>query len=335
MILRPQLAILETMWMTGTDEQYELVKRLSAIFMPYASARLAEVEKRQGRFVHYTSAESALKIITSKSMWMRNTWCMNDYTEVEHGIRTLREHAKTKELVDAFRSLPEVGEQALNLYNAWENDTKFGTFITSISEHADSEDAHGRLSMWRAVAGSGPRVALVLRLPFTPASGELGKLILSPVAYFNNEQLAAELTKVIVNVQQQRDFLLSAERQAVVANIFHMLVMAVVCLKHEGFHEEREWRVLYWPKRNASSVMKTSVEIIGGVPQVIHKIPLSGGPPPELARLSIPGLLDRVIIGASAYPWAMYEAFTAALTEAGVPNAGERVLISGIPIRST
>jgi hypothetical protein len=170
--------------MTGTHEEHELGKRLSAILMPYASARLAEIEKRQGRFVHYTSAENALKIIVSKSMWMRNTWCMNDYTEVEHGIRTLREHQNTIGLLDAFRSLPEVGDEALSLYSAWENDTKFGTYITSISEHDDSEDAHGRLSMWRAVSCSGPRVALVLRVPFSPASGELGKLILSPVAYY-------------------------------------------------------------------------------------------------------------------------------------------------------
>src|SRR5271156_640206 len=152
-------------------------------------------------------------------MWMRNTSCMNDYTEVEHGVRTLREQNKTTELVEAFRSLPEVGEQAVNLYNSWEHDTRFGTYITSISEHADNEDAHGRLSMWRAVSSGAPRVALVLRVPFTPAGGELGKLILSPVAYFNNDQLAAELTKVIENVHAQRDFLLSAERQAVVGNI--------------------------------------------------------------------------------------------------------------------
>ena len=37
-----------------------------------------------------------------------------------------------------------------------------------------------------------------------------------------------------------------------------MLVAGVTCLKHEGFHEEREWRVLYAPNRTASPLMEHS-----------------------------------------------------------------------------
>jgi hypothetical protein len=38
------------------------------------------------------------------------------------------------------------------------------TFITSIFEHDDSDDLHGRLSMWRALGMSTARVAIVFKV---------------------------------------------------------------------------------------------------------------------------------------------------------------------------
>jgi hypothetical protein len=153
------------------------------------------------------------------------------------------------------------------------------------------------------------------------------------VAYFTVDQLARELDRVTENVQSYRDFLLSADQHYIYASLFHMLMLAIVCLKHEGFREEREWRFIYRPRWvHMTDVLASSIEVVDGVPQLIYKIPL-GGPTPALAPLAIPSLLDRIIIGPSPYPGAMYEAFTAALANAGVVNAGERVFASGTPIR--
>jgi len=46
--------------------------QLQSIFRPYAKERRDEIVARKGRFVHYTSAENAMKIIQSKKLWMRN-----------------------------------------------------------------------------------------------------------------------------------------------------------------------------------------------------------------------------------------------------------------------
>src|SRR5579859_6522232 len=68
----------------------QLALRLESIFMPYATRqRDAHHRKQAGRFVHYTSAEAALNIIKSKRLWMRNTVCMADYREVQHGFDIL------------------------------------------------------------------------------------------------------------------------------------------------------------------------------------------------------------------------------------------------------
>jgi hypothetical protein len=61
--------------------------------MPHATKRRHAIydngTKDYARFVHYTSAEAALKIIKSKRVWMRNTTCMSDYREVQYGYDIL------------------------------------------------------------------------------------------------------------------------------------------------------------------------------------------------------------------------------------------------------
>jgi hypothetical protein len=80
--------------------------------------------------------------------------------------------------------------------------------------------------------------------------------------------------------------------------------------------------------------METSIEIIEGVPQIIHKVPLDASVSNVLAELDLASMFDHLIIGPSPYPWVMHTAFAQALASARVANAENRVLASGIPIRS-
>jgi hypothetical protein len=182
-----------------TPEQVQIALQLEQIFMPQAKRQRDEAYKRQAkpgedtaaqelRFVHYTSAEAALKIIRSKRLWMRNTNCMADYREVQHGFDILNkffsDRTKTEEFVAAFDArVPGVAQESINLFNRWWNDIQFNTFITSVSEHDDSEDRHGRLSMWRAFGMSTARVAIVFKVPKASAGALALRLIFSPAAY--------------------------------------------------------------------------------------------------------------------------------------------------------
>src|SRR5262249_38411311 len=73
------------------SRQMEINQQCEAIFHPLAKRQRGALydQNPSARFVHYTSAESALKIITSKRLWMRNTTCMADYREVQHGYGIL------------------------------------------------------------------------------------------------------------------------------------------------------------------------------------------------------------------------------------------------------
>jgi hypothetical protein len=113
-----------------------------------------------------------------------------------------------------------------------------------------------------------------------------------------------------------------------------MLASGAVSIKHIGFHEEKEWRVIYLPRANPSKMITSSTEVSGGVPQIIHKIPLREDAHNDVTGIGIPALIDRIIIGPTVYAAPMYTTFVATLIEAGMTDAASRVVVSGIPIRS-
>jgi hypothetical protein len=325
--------------------EIQLALRLESIFMPHARKQRDDHHAREAheggaRFVHYTTAEAALSIIKSKRLWVRNTTCMNDFREVQHGYDILLQYFSNKEKREAFKAAinvcaPGAADEALNLFDKWWRTIRFDTYVASLSEHLNSEDTHGRLSMWRALGTSGtPRVAAVIRIPKFSDGGIALNLIFSPVAYFNEAETHNVIKSVIGNITANVDFLKSLDRQIIVANVFTMLLAGVTCLKHEGFAEEREWRAIYSPLRSPSTLVESSTTVVNGVPQIVHKIPLDATVSPVLAELDLFKMFDRLIIGPSQYSWPMYEAFTQALKETGVADAEKRVLISGIPIRT-
>ena len=78
------------------------------LFYPYAYKKQNTVRTEGMRFVHYTNADAAMAILSSKEIWMRKTSCMNDYMEVEHGLQCLsaayhsQKGKRFKEVLDAI-----------------------------------------------------------------------------------------------------------------------------------------------------------------------------------------------------------------------------------------
>jgi hypothetical protein len=318
--------------------------RFMSITMPYALRQMQAVYQRtpdqtHARFVHYTTAEAALSIIRTKRFWLRNTNCMSDFREVQHGFDIFNQYfldaAKRKAFVDAFDAcIPGAADDAFAAFNNWWQDLRLNTYLACVSEHQDSEDLHGRLSMWRAFGGTGTRVGIVLRFPYVSISVLSLALNFIPVAYLSGSVAHGVIDQVIANVQANRDYLRTLEREVLVLLVFQMFSSGIVCLKHEGFHEEREWRAIYTPKRWSSTLMESSTEVVAGVPQIVYKLPLDASASPLIADLDFAQVFDRLIVGPTPYPWPIYGAFVEALKTTGVPNAEERVFISDIPIRA-
>jgi hypothetical protein len=328
-----------------TQNEIEFQIKLESIFLPHSRRQRNRLyiesngSRQPARFVHYTSAEAGLKIIQRKRLWMRNTTCMSDYREVQHGYGILTNFFSDKGQRDVFERViescaPGSVREALGLFDQWWVNIQYNTFITSISEHDEKEDLHGRLSMWRAFGGNGARVAIVFKIPWHSEGAGALNLMFSPVAYLTGEEVQASFFEVIDNVKRECAFLATVDRPKIIEILFTMFVATVTCLKHEGFREEREWRAIYSPTRMPSPLMKSSVETVNGIPQVVFELPLDGNAAPELADLDFAMTFERLILGPSQYPAAMVQAFLKTLRNAGIEDAEKRIVISGIPIRT-
>jgi hypothetical protein len=334
-----------------TPEFVARVQKLESIFSPEAFRQREAKRKKENpgvegfegvkaNYAHYTTADAALKIITTKRLWMRSTTCMSDYREVNHGYDLLLKYFQDQPKKAAFFAAmdavhPNAVKAAVELFDKWWGQIRVKTHIASVSEHdAEKEDYFGRLSMWRAVGSDAPRVAIVFSVPwYSPATIALG-LMFSPVAYLGEDGAYRILDEVVANVTRERTFLKSITPQEFQGWIFQMLLAGVCCAKHEGFWEEREWRGVYSPALGLPTVLERSTEIIRGVPQPILSVPFDGEKYPVLADLDMAKILRRIIIGPTSYAWVMYEAFVEALKKIGVPKAEEIVWSSNLPIRS-
>lgn len=325
-------------------EAYAKFTKLEGIFLPHVRHRRNQLDRspstRCAKFVHYTSAEAAIKIITKKHLWLRSTSCMADYREVQHGFEILWRSFSKQENKDAFTKAvdlfaPGAADAAINQFNDWwkSGTIQNRTYIASVSEHDSREDLHGRLSMWRAFGGNSARVGLILNVPEQSPGADAMRLNFCPVSYFKNEE-AWLIPEVVNQMTKNTDYLKSIAAEEIKNWIFSMLLVNVAAVKHEGFREEREWRVIHSPDLYPNQHIKPSTEIIAGIPQIVYKLPLDKKIDPVIEDLDLANLFDRLIIGPSPYPHAMADAFIEALSNIGVTEAAKKIWVSGIPIRS-
>src|ERR1700730_16349310 len=224
-------------------QELETARKLGSIFMPYATGRIAEIRATGKRFAHYSSAENIFKIISSKTLWLRNTRCMADYSEVQLGFGLLHKFFQQGLNKDAFYKAlyacsANLAVESIALFDQWWDDIRFNTYICSISEHEDSEDGHGRLSMWRAFGQSASRAAMIMRVP-PDVTAEGLRVMLSPVAYFGEAEVEQQLWNIVRNINENCEYLTSLDRERVKAAVFFTLASAAVSIKHIGFPEEK------------------------------------------------------------------------------------------------
>jgi hypothetical protein len=310
--------------------------RILALLHPQSFRKMEELAQRQGRFVHYTSAAVAFSIIQHRTVWMRNARTMNDFSEVEHGKECLfaAYESSAGERLQAFLNKLHAGftEALEQSFNGWFPDIQTNTFITCFSEHLDSEDQLGRLSMWRAY-GRKNGVALVFNnKPFLLPSDAL-QAYSSPVSYLSVGEFEAHFAEIVEGIVANEELFASLGQEMLLAYIFNFFRFTVLCTKHPGFREEREWRVVYGPGLQRSDYLLHDLEVVNGIPQQVCKIPLKDVPEQGFHGAELPELLDRIIIGPSEHGLAMYDAFHEALLNAGVKDPGQKICVSDIPIR--
>lgn len=312
-------------------------RKALTVFYPEILDRLAVLERENARFVQYTSADAAMNMITNNEVWLRNTRCMNDYREVEHGIECLVDAYRSDEEGKRFKAVvdkifPEIRTDVETLYDGWLPHLRSSTFITCLSEHPAEEDKYGRLSMWRAYGGNRPVAVVLNRTPFKSESDAL-QAYTYPVLYRDPEQFRSEFGMLADRLDREADYVREMGPERVKGFLFEIFKSYALCIKHPGFAEEREWRLVYNPVLAASPHIISRIVSIDGVPQEVQTISLRDVPEEGLVGISIPQLIDKIIIGPNEHQLTLGRAFERLLGDAGCENPERRVHYSWIPIR--
>lgn len=312
----------------------ESVLKFHQIFQPGLMEANVEVVSKQTRFVYYTSADTAMKVLRNKELWFRNATVMNDFSEISYGLEMIQkvfsgsEGKRFREAVEGI-FLGTIA-QAEELLSAWERDWQFETYIACVSIHNSEEDLRGRLSMWRAY---GDTAIVINNTPMTAVTDLLAVYSI-PVLYLSEEDFTNHLSTITDAILIEKEYLQSLGQERLVIYIHNMLFRFAIATKHPGFKEEKEWRLYYRPTEKKSPGMTEEIVTLGGVPQKVFKLRLENEPKNGLHGANIPSLLDRVIVGPTEYSHVTYNAFVAVLEHLEVPDAASKVFVSDIPLRT-
>jgi hypothetical protein len=312
----------------------EATMKFHQIFQPGLIEEVMAIASKQQRFVYYTSADTAMKVLRNQELWFRNATVMNDYSEISYGLGLIglvfsgEEGARFRTAVEDI--FPGTIEKAGELLAGWERDWKLETYIACVSVHDPEEDHQGRLSMWRAY---GDTALVVNNTPMT-ATTDLLAVFSVPVLYLSERGLTDHLSKITDAILINRTYLQGIGQETLVTYIHNMLFRFAVATKHPGFAEEREWRLFYRPTERVSPGMTEATVVLDGVPQKVYKLRLANEPEKGLKEADIPSLLDRIILGPTEFPYVSYQAFVGVLSEMGVEDPAAKVILSDIPLRT-
>ncbi len=305
-------------------------------FFPYATDRITQAKKKKTRFVHYTSGEVAESILTNKTVWMRNSLVMNDWQEVDYGMACFA-HLRQTETWSLFVDvIDQVHPGFMNEYCDFIDNKvgllKYETYMTSLSEHLDEEDGLGRLSMWRAYGGNNGVALVVNQDPFMYVS-HISNVNSCPVLYADRDGFVAQFARVVTGLESDLITLRSIDRSRLFDMLTTLYLYSVLGTKHPGFHEEREWRVLFMPWIKREHGLKSTRKFVGGLYQTIFEVPLVHNEDIGLHKADIPSLLNCLIIGPTQNPVVQFQAFCSLLSELEVPEPYKKVIVSNIPLR--
>lgn len=264
---------------------------------------------------------------------------MNDLEEVRFGI---------SEGVNAFRSSTAIDEacqtqeraqklrQQFQLwYQRFDEQHVIDTYVFCLSEH-DRADGDGLLSMWRGYGGNGNGAAIVFDTAKIKARDDT-PLIIAKVEYASTEMRREWINK---KVDQFSKLLFAAnvtdeELYIPAYQFFERLKLFSLFTKHLGFKEEREWRVVYLPDRDASHALTNMIDYWIGPRGLEPKLKLKIGPIPGLTEddFALSKIVERIILGPTLSNPLSRISITK-MVEKVQPELKGRVFGSMIPFRS-
>ncbi len=286
---------------------------------------------------HYTSIGTLERIAQTGEIWFSNPLYMNDVDELRYGmtlgLHSVRGHTGLREacppahynaLLDAFDTL----------YSGFDSDAAFDVYVFSCSEHDEGIGDDGLLSMWRGYGGDGNGVAIVFDL--APLLQPPAPLLVRQVQYLSYAQSEAWMDRKLQRFAlalQRAGGPVSAMQDAAAA-LFERIKLFALFTKHRGFHEEREWRVVYLRERDREELLTQQLHYTIGPRGIEPRLRFTPGAIGEAGRgPDLRQMVRRILLGpVLATPLALRSVVR--MLELHQPAWAERVARSSTPYRS-
>lgn len=309
-----------------------------SIFLPHIMKRQLDAMANGTRFVHYTTAQAAMSIIARKKVWLRNILFMNYFSEVSFGIDAVLQYFGGEKSIHFWSFVNDLtsgkADKIKADFDRWQPDLRTRTYVCCLSEHDVTEDRYGRLSMWRGY-GDTTGVGIVINPQVLYTQTDALAAYTYPVIYIAHDDVPGLFDSIVASILAGEAALRTQTPDEIEVWVLDLLLSLPFYLKHPGFAEEREWRVVHRPSYEPSKRLEPRMEAVKGFPQRLYEIPLEDVPEEDLVGLSPNALVNRILIGPTEHPVALYHAFVDLLSEVGVDNASAKVVVSDIPYRPT
>ena len=290
---------------------------------------------------HYTTVATLEKIVRNDELWLSHPFHMNDQEELrwglDEGVRVFQTHPSLLKacgdesrfhlLLQDFnrRSFEFTSVHAANIY------------VACFCMH-DARDKDGILSMWRGYGANGGGVAIIID------TSKLGTIDNSPfvlhsITYLSKakryqwiDQTIKKVADLIEKYKPSDDELWKAG-----AHFFERLKLFALFTKHEGFSEEKEWRLAYLGDRDGDRKFHDKLSYLvtekGVVPKLKLKIaPNEGFDDPEL---SMSRITHSILLGPALTAPLTKLAVERLLVAADKTDLSKKVSVSSIPFRAS
>lgn len=292
---------------------------------------------------HYTSVQNLERILVSNEFWFSNPLFMNDWEEIRFGTdRGYELIHNNPDVINAIVKACGSNERAQKLIHEYDNCVgefvtagAIDTYVFCLSKH-EVTDNDGSLSMWRGYGANGEGVAIVFNSAVLPAN-KYSPLLFAHVDYGSAEKRIAKLTDKFY------EFAALLESKPVpddrlfipAALLFERIKIFSLCNKHSAFEDERESRVIYIKKWDATKALHDwcgyAVYDRGVEPKL--KLKIERMPIPDAKDVSFDEITDRIILGPTKASELAKTAFLRMLDCVKQPNLKGRVHNSKIPFR--
>ena len=325
-----------------TAQDYAQFQALQHAFEPiYVGFTVgSSFPERRLLLAHYTSTANLERILATDELWFSNPLLMNDFEELRFGISEGAQKFLGNAVVEAACGTEDRSKLLFDTFRHYLDEFTskhaIDVYALCMAEH-DVQNTDGLLSMWRGYGGNGNGAAIVFDTAKINVVSD-SPLVISRVEYASadtrREWLDAMLNKFAAILETQS--IPDDKLYQVSWLMFERIRLFALFTKHDGFKEEREWRVVYLKERDTQNRLAPMLQYAVTSRGLEPRLKLALKPIDGITAndLSLAKLVDRIILGPTVNSPLAKSTLLRVLDVTGKGALKDKVVASTIPFRT-